>query len=187
MKILLSSVLMLLLSSFSFAQTDTLSIYKVREFGINSTPFLQQFISLGNTNNLVASRSFMFKRFKPNKKRGLRLGLGLHVDDQSFFQEDQLFHLSIGSERRRTIGKNLFYYFGYDFFFNSRPFNERTDVFGIGLGADLVLGIVFQINKYLSLSTETTFAATIGDGFATQIAPPLALYFNFRTFKRTYY
>jgi len=187
MKILLSIFFVCILNSCIHAQADTLTVYKIREFGVNTTPLLQQFISIGNIDNLSQSRAFMFKRFKPNKKRGLRFGLGLHFDEQSFFQENQVVHISLGSERRRVINENWFYYFGYDFFVNSRPFGERTDTFGSGLGFDVVLGVVYQINKHLSLSTETTLAASIGDGFKTQISPPLSLYFNFRTFKQKYY
>lgn len=188
MKTLTTVFLVLFLSINLFAQTDTLNIYKIREYGVNTTPFLQQFVSIGNTNNLAPARAFMYKRFKPNKKRGLRFGLGLHVEDRGFFEEEQIFHISVGSERRRTIGKNWFYYFGYDGFLSSRPFTVRNSVFGIGFGADVVLGIVYQINKHLSLSTETIFAASSGDGsFFTRISPPLSLYLNFRTFKRKYY
>jgi|GEM_PF-6482621 len=173
--------------SCSYGQTDTLSVYKIREYGVNTTPFLQQFISIGDvaTNNI--SRAFMYKRIKAGKRRALRLGLGLFFEDDSFFQENQIFHISLGGEGRRKINQNWSYYFGYDGFVNARPNFSADDIFGNGIGADMVLGVIFQMNKYLSLSTETTVAATIGDGFTWKITPPLALYFNFRTFKKTYY
>lgn len=187
MKTLQTIFFVLFLCGYSCAQTDTLTVYKIREFGVNTTPFLKQFISIGNVADNKISRAFMYKRTKAGKRRALRFGFGLFFDENSFFQENQVVHLSIGSESRRKINKNWYYYFGYDGFINARPNSNGEDVFGNGIGVDAVLGIVFQMNKYLSVSTETTIAAAIGDGFSWQIAPPLALYFNFRAFKKTYF
>jgi len=187
MKTLVTILLVMFLSVSTSAQTDTLNVYKIREFGVNTTPFLRQFISIGDISERAVSRSFIYKRFKASKKRGFRFGLGLHFESDSFTQTDQVIHISLGSERRRNINENWYYYFGCDGFINARPDFTSNDVFGNGIGADIVMGIVFQINKYLSLSTETIVAATLGDGFTWQISPPLSLYFNFRTFKKTHY
>jgi len=117
----------------------------------------------------------------------LGFSLGVFFDDDSFSLDGQLVHISLGGERRRTINNNLYYYFGYDGFINARPGFNDEDIFGNGVGADIVLGLVYQINKHISLSTETTFAATLGESLSFKLTPPLALYFNFRTFKKTYY
>jgi len=170
MKTSVTALLIIFWGTCSFGQTDTLNFYKIREFGINTTPFLQQFVGIGNVSNRLVS-----------------FGLGLHFDSESFIQQDQLVHISLGGERRISINEKWNYYFGYGGFINARPDFSGNDVFGNGVGADIVLGIVFQINKHLSLSTETIVAATIGDGFTWKLSPPLSLYFNFRTFRKTYY
>jgi hypothetical protein len=155
------------------------------QVGINATSFLLQFLSFNNSNInnpqqffTPASVDYKFFKNKPggNSRIGGRFGLGFTQSNQSenpssdFTTKQKVSNLSAraGVEIQQKIITRWTVYYGLDLIYQtndrevSTTFSNGQEFFSTttmenntGSGAGPVLGVQFNINKKLSLSTET--------------------------------
>jgi len=182
-------LLFIISSTITFAQEEEDAFkYKTREVGLNATPFISTFISIGETSLKDQVATLTWKNIN-SKNRGFRLGIGVHIDD-SRFGNSASFHLRIGFERRRLIKNNWWYYWGGDILLNldDEFFADPNPSFGTGFGVGPVFGMFYQINNRISLSTESSLYVIFGDGTVINFIPPISLFFNmrFKKMKRRY-
>jgi len=162
--------------------------YKTREIGLNATPFISTFISIGETSLKDQVAAFTFKTINA-KNNAFRLGLGVQIEN-SGFGSDNSFHIRVGFEKRRLIKNNWWYYWGADILLNVEDalFEDPNPSFGSGFGLGPVFGLFYEINEMISLSTESSLYFIFADDTGLNIVPPISLFFNvrFKKMKRRY-
>jgi hypothetical protein len=152
--------------------------------GLNVIGFVRQFVNFsGNNNNITTSpyslnaKGFYFLK-KSNSLIGLRLGAGFVSNNSSnetstnkneSLTEESNFR--IGFEYQKLITKRWIVYAGIDYISSNRVNNAKNSFFdqfqnvtfsssnfsSVLDGGGLVFGVQFNLNKYLLISTESTF------------------------------
>jgi len=175
---------------FVFAQevSDAFK-YKTREVGLNATPFITNFISVGDIDLKDQVAAFTWKKIN-HKNNGFRLGLGISIDNSSFFAINNSFHFRIGFEKRKLIKNKWWYYWGADALLHVDDFlsSDPNPSFSSGVGAGPVIGMFYEINDMITLSTESSLYIFFVDGINMTFVPPISLFFNmrFKKLKRLY-
>ena len=158
---------------------------RIKEWGLNLSPLLVQFTPFRRTAARTGPYNISYKDLRRDGTRAFRMGLGLFIDAEN--EERNHINFRIGRERRREITEKVRFIHGIDFIFFAGHMNipnESDPVFfdatGIGLG--LPLGLEYDINKMMSLSTESfLYIGTHSiNGVGLQIVPPVALFLNVR-------
>lgn len=180
-------LLLILAPFFLFAQeTPNDFKYKKKEFGLNATPFIGNFIRVGDIAMEDQVATFTWKSIN-YKNVGFRLGLGISIEN-SFITTRNALHFRIGFEKRKLIKDNWWYYWGMDALLNADDIGDRNPSFGSGIGAGPVIGMFYEINDRIFLSTESSLYLIVGDGANISFVPPVSLFFNmrFKKIKRLY-
>jgi opacity protein-like surface antigen len=179
-------LLALLVPIFSFAQTEKMSERQFQhQVGFDATIFLKQFVVMNN--NFFGGQnpfSFVYKGLLYNPDRtilnGVRVGVGFQnnnqlTDPDSSTERSSNFNsmaYRLGFERQYVLSRHWLIYLGADVMY-SRTKNKTESHFKGGpsgevfrttnwqssytMGAGPVLGIQFDINKRMCLSTEAAF------------------------------
>lgn len=180
-------LLVLIFPFFAFSQEIPDAVkYKTREVGLNATPFVSTFISIGETSLRNQVATITWKNINA-KNNAFRIGIGIKLDD---FDDGNSVHFRIGFEKRRLIKKNWWYYWGGDLLLNVDDdfFVDNNPAFGTGFGIGPVFGLFYNFNDRISLSTESSLYLIVGDGTSFNFVPPISLFFNvrFKKMKRRY-
>jgi hypothetical protein len=186
------------------AQTDNTTRKFQYQAGFDATNFIKQFISMNDiftgTQNPYA---FSAKALKYCSDRtvlnGIRLGFGYQSSSQvnnpdSSMESSFSFNTTsarLGYERQYLISKNWLFYLGADLMYASSANKTEQhfqqvpggDIFKItsagksaSFGAGPVLGMQFDINKRLCLSTEASFTVQKSTArFKTESTAPNAV------------
>ncbi|MBO6516406.1 MAG: hypothetical protein JJ975_07625 [Bacteroidia bacterium] len=174
MKIILSSILSILVCSFSYGQTSN----KVRhELGVNASGFASNYLNFSGVVQSNNPYSITYKSLR--SKGGLRVGLGgtyikrdIHPPNQ--FSSDVVngtLDFRIGYEWHNLLNDHWSFFYGLDGVIKNvrseatsrtRLFNGRElvdiDVWSVarreGFGAQAVTGLQWNIKPRISLNTE---------------------------------
>lgn len=160
------------------------------EFGFNVTDFVRQFVVFNSSNlNLPVSPYAMngkiFYGNGPNKF-GLRLGVGYKFDENTstgnnnttdFITKEESFVYRIGIEYQQKISNKFKLFYGIDYQRNksnakteNRSFNggniaiATNEFYNKTRGFAGVIGVQYNINKYLNVHTETRIGYKTGEG-----------------------
>ena len=139
------------------------------QFSINSSSFIKNFLSFNNNSTPTQTYQFMYRRMY-GSSNALRVQLGVNYFQNTVKEDDDTNELSsslndfaIGFEKRYAIHKRWLYYFGFQGMLRyelqtsknssgSFQSSQKDNVFGAGIGG--VVGLQFNINDRISLSTE---------------------------------
>ena len=158
---------------------------RIKEWGLNVSPLLVQFTPFRRTAARTGPYNITYKALRHDNSRAFRMALGVFIDAEN--EERNHINFRIGRERRRQITEKIRFIHGIDavFFVGHMNIpNEEDPLFfdatGVGLG--IPLGLEYDINKSLSLSTESfLYIGTHSiNGVGFQIVPPVALFVNVR-------
>ncbi len=155
---------------------DALDSLKIREIGINMTPMVGNFISIGQTaieNQGVA----LFYKAQRKKGRFFRLGLGFNFASD-FFSDVAEMQVSMGIEKQRWITSKWKYWWGFDVVLSVDENVDLSREIGSGFGVGPVFGVKYYLNPKISLGTESTMYFIAGDGVNFKFNPPLSLFLN---------
>ncbi|MBJ7428726.1 MAG: hypothetical protein JHD28_07210 [Bacteroidia bacterium] len=151
--------------------------------GINVASFVKQFINFSGTNNNLITTPYacngkvLYRLRKNDALIGLRLGMGYtNTETESItpsFESssvNETFDGRIGLEYQKELNKRWVTYVGFDYISQSasninksnflqtqNPVKSTTNVNTVMDGGGFVLGIQFNINKYITLSTEASY------------------------------
>ncbi len=173
MKIFYSTLCSIALSTLTFiatAQTSPEEKEYSNDVGFNTTFLLEGIINSGQT-----PFTLMYKKYKDNNNP-LRLGVRINANltntkenSPSNFANQSSFSFSgvVGKEFQKEINRNWIWYYGGDlipsFIFskleysNNNGYNQTTIDNRLGIGIMPFLGVRFNINSKLYLSTEFSF------------------------------
>ncbi len=155
------------------------------QVGLNVVSFVRQFVNFSGTpNNTVTSPyTVSLKAFRylpgPNALIGIRIGTGYvnnNNSDETSTNQNSTFtetlDLRLGIEYQTLITKRWTAYIGFDYI-SQKSVNNTTSRFASGPfqqefvtsnnrstsmdGGGLVLGMQFNLNKHLALSTEASY------------------------------
>ncbi len=176
MKIFYSTLCSIALSTIAFiatAQTASEEKKYSNDVGFNTTFLLNGVFNSGQT-----PFTLMYKKYKDNNNP-LRFGVRLNANlsdinekSQSTYsnQSNLNFSAVIGKEFQKEINQNWVWYFGGDIipsfqyynseYSSSNSYKQTTTDKRVGLGFMPFLGIRFNINSRLYLSTEFSFGPT---------------------------
>lgn len=168
--VILCSIALSTLTFIATAQTSPEEKEYANDVGFNTTFLLEGIINSGQT-----PFTLMYKKYKDNNNP-LRLGVRLHmnlsdVNDNGSsnynYTSDASFSAVVGKEFQKEINKNWVWYFGgdivptigyYDYEYrSSNDYRQTVNTKSVGLGFKPFLGIRFNINSRLYLSTEFSF------------------------------
>ncbi len=215
MRKLLISLLLLVSWLQGLAQDSTGAKSPYHEVGFDAAPIIRQFVNYTG-NNYSLNPYFFLYRFH-SKSWALRLALGgtfrdynSHTSDTTFSDGQSLyFEGRVGVERKTVLSPKWSAYYGVDLLMNY--YNDfavvqetatRSATYAVknnGYGAAPFLGVRFQINKRISLTTEYSFRAIYllehdkrtyepnpqygrlvkGEGFQAEFSPYASLYFTY--------
>ena len=160
---------------------------KYKEFGLNMTGLVSNFIPFNSTKLGIQRYAFAYKYTRIKKKSGklatLRLGLGV----DNIFDENNSFNFNfrIGMEKKRKLSEKWTFISGNDFILFVEPVNVNAKDFffedapKIGVGYAHPFGIEFHINNRVSLYTETSLQITAGFPPVTlRVVPPASIFLN---------
>lgn len=143
------------------------------QLGLNATYFVSNFLGL-NQNELVTSPYAFVGKLK-YARMALRFGIGAESSNETqsgdfasniFDRKKQGFDLRIGIERQQNISARWSVYYGLDALVGSQLDQTRassvfdevvTRTLNSYVGGGPLLGVQFNINKRISLSTEGSF------------------------------
>lgn len=154
------------------AQDDSIQPSRF-QFGINATYFVSNFLGL-NQNELDLG-PYAFTGKLRLKKTYLRMGLGGQASNRTlandftaniFDRKSQIVDLRVGLEWQKKLDKRWVFYYGLDALFGTElhqtiarnSFDDVATKFTkIYSGGGPIIGIQFDINKRISLGTESSF------------------------------
>jgi len=147
------------------------------EIGLNFTPFISKLIPFNFTEANAGLVGLKWKNY--GTKNAFRMSFGANVSDDDFFDLSGFLYLSIGYEKRRSLGRNWSYTTGWEAVGQAV---ERDD--SAFLGVSKFYGIEYNFTDRVFLSTE----AALRMGWSTETPTivfdlPISLFFNVRLFK----
>ena len=166
----------ILLSSLAFvsvAQTADVENDYSNEIGFNTT-----FLLNGVFKSTSTPFSLMYKKYKDNNnplRLGIRMSIGLSIIDTppSHYSNASSFYFAavIGKEFQKEISQRWRWYFGGDIipaykhdYYKYNPLGtdyvHSTKINGVSIGISPFLGLRFNLNKRLYLSTEINLRPT---------------------------
>lgn len=168
----LKLLLLLLLSSLmGFSQTDsTLNNNSNRKFelSLNVTTSISNFFGNSNSNSLLADPYLIGIKYQLKPNYYLRFGANIKSRKvtENFGQRNVVENneqLRIGVEKRIAVTSKIFFYPGFDlvggyFYSDVQTFdgisNTQIQAKQITIGGGPMIGILYQINQRLAISTE---------------------------------
>jgi hypothetical protein len=148
-------------------------VSSVHEIGINSTFFINTFVSFNTVNPTVVSPYALTYRFRIGKG-GLRFGIGGMYREQKDVDPSSNFtttngnvDVRLGGEFNTPIGRRWRAFVGADFVVGYQTSRSRNTQSGVivttalettEFGGGPVLGIDFMVGKRVKLGTETSVA-----------------------------
>jgi len=157
---------------------------RTHEIGLNASPFLSSFVSIGQTEFTNPHVAFTWKRVKPNGNT-IRLGIGYNLKSFTGFSEPfrNKFRLQMGFEKRYSLMNNWQYYWGADGVLNIENLARGRSLVGEGIGLGPIFGIIYNLNDKMSLSTESTLYIIFSSETTMSFIPPTSLFFNLKFVK----
>lgn len=168
--VLLCSILLSMLTFIANAQTEPEKKKHGNDVGFNTT-----FLLNGVFNSGQAPFSLMYKNYKDNNNP-IRLGVQLYINLSDVIENassnytnssDASFSAVVGKEFQKEINKNWIWYFGGDIvpsfryyyidYHSSSGYEQTENTKIVSLGFMPFLGVRFNINSRLYLSTEFSF------------------------------
>lgn len=160
------------------AQDATSTPAAYREIGLNITQTLAGFFNSGGQNIVNDPYLLSFKYIK--KDRGFRTAFNMRVSNKNEFElsgfrktKGSSAHFRAGYERRYPVAKIFDVYWAIDGVLQWNYEDVEFDNFGsklvfedkeTGFGVGPALGVMFHLNKYISLSTEGSLYAVYAKG-----------------------
>lgn len=161
-----------------FAQQDAVTPNSSWELGLNITQTLAGFFNSGGQNIVTDPYLFSFKRIKNNQ--GFRSALNMRVSNKDEFDisgfrqvRESAANIRAGYERRYLIGKQFIFFWAidgllqwsyedvdFDTFGSTLVFEDKKTGFGLGPA----FGVMFNLNKHISFSTEGSLYAVYSKG-----------------------
>lgn len=147
------------------------------EIGLNVTPLISKLVpfNLGSANaGLVA---LTYRRYYT--ERALRMDFGFNLSDRASDQNNLFLYLSLGTERRRPLGKKWHYTSSWDLLITAENENE-TGILAAGKG----YGIEYHFTDRIFLGTYANWYIGLNfeEGLEIKMNPPAAIFFNARLF-----
>lgn len=184
MKKITTFICLIIASNFLLAQNNSDSPKPIQfQAGINVASFVKQFINFSGTNNNLVTTPYacngkvLYRLGATDALIGLRLGMGYTSteteNNTSSFENattNETFDGRVGIEYQKQLNKRWVTYVGFDYISQSgsninkstflqtqNPVKSTTNVNTVMDGGGFVLGIQFNLNKYISLSTEASY------------------------------
>ncbi len=161
---------------------------KYKEVGLNMTSLISRIVPFGNQLPLAGPTTIYLKKY--NGSRAFRFGLSLQASPDAV-KLNTIFR--VGVEKRKPLNEKWSFTRATDFMWAFGSFDTPGfipgdgDVQAIGLG--LGYGIEYNLNKFISISTESTVFLGLGnngiDGSILnfKIIPPIALFLNVKLYQ----
>ncbi len=170
---ILYSILLSTTTFIASAQTESEEKKYSNDVGFNTTFLLNGVLNSGQT-----PFTLMYKKYKDDNnplRLGIRLSMNLtdvneNTSSNYNYSSDVYFSAVVGKEFQKEINKNWIWYFGgdivptfryYDYEYKSSSDYQQTEnTKSASLGFMPFLGVRFNINSRLYLSTEFSFGPT---------------------------
>lgn len=186
---LLSILLCLICAGSIFGQAENTeqsdSITKVwprywsdsKEIGLNVTPLISQLIPFNLGSNEAGLIGLSYRKYYDTK--ALRINFGANITDNEINNGSPFFYLSVGTEKRYTLGKKWYYTSGWDLLL----YTENDDD-GAVFAMAKTYGIDYHFTERFFLSTQAQWliGLQVESGLVIRMIPPAAIFFNVRLY-----
>ncbi len=154
--------------------------HRHKEIGLNMTFLISQFVPLGGQVLFPGVIDYSFKLYD-SKQNAFRFGFGASWELLSFIERQTNIRagMRLGYEKRKHLYKKFYYTWGVDGLFYLGPIRggESPNSIEGGIGLGPVIGIEYQLNDYMYLSTESMLF--FGLPTFINVIPPTAIFLHF--------